>query len=127
MKRVFVLIILIAYITIGGFGFMHAYQMLGHDHMDMTPCPFMQGHEAICTMNASEHLTAWQTAFTTILSNHYLLLSLFALSLWGLFSYIVWRPPDRNKLRFIIFNRNKRIPTLYETLYSKGILNPKAP
>ncbi len=127
MKKFIAIITLITYVLIGGFGFLHAYQMMEHGHMEMSPCPFMQGHNVICNMNALGHISSWQAAFTAILSGQSLLLSFLILTLGLLFDFNLWKPPDRYGLNLRIFNRQEKIPTLYERLFSEGILNPKAP
>ena len=126
MKFILSTITLIAFILVGGFGFLHAFQMTEHDHMEMSPCPFMKGHEVICNMDALEHISAWQSTFTSILVDNYLLLSLLAFSIWGLFRYKIYRPPDKNILIPIFKDTNRNLPTLYEILFSRGILNSKA-
>jgi hypothetical protein len=127
MKQLLATITLVSFITIGGFGFMHANQMTERDHMRMTPCPFMQGYDVICSMNALGHIKAWQHAFTSTVSNFSVLLSLLAISIIGFFTLKVHRPPDKDKFRIKVRERFKNTPTLYQLLFSRGILNPKTP
>jgi Trk-type K+ transport system membrane component len=54
MKNIFVAITLFIFIFIGGFGFVHMYLMEGH--MAMPACPFMPGHDVVCTMDALGHI-----------------------------------------------------------------------
>ena len=123
MKSVIVALILIAFVTLGGFGVFAMAGMDGHHHEP--GCPFMPGEQAICAMTALDHISAWQSTFTTTLPTLfvYLLLAVAVLFVWKYYS-----PPDLF-VRQLLPSRNREpiSVSLYQELFSNGILNPKAP
>ena len=108
------------FLLVGSFGVM---AMSNHHHEP--GCPFMPGEQAICSMNALDHLTAWQNAFTVTLPNVvlYILLAAAVLFIWKYFS-----PPDLFVRQLLYNHRREHLPApLYQELLSGGILNPRAP
>lgn len=97
----------------------------GDGHHHGPGCPFMAHEQVICDMNAFDHIAAWQKVFTAILPA----LSLFALCAVLIFiSHRYWRlfhllsgPPRRS------YPDDLTVSSLYQRLFSDGLLNPKAP
>lgn len=97
--------------------------MSGHHHEP--GCPFMPGEQAICQMDVFDHISAWQSTFTSTLPTIvvYLLVVTAVFAAWRYYS-----PPDLfvrvplSKQRF----EPVRVSVTQE-LFSSGILNPRAP
>lgn len=119
LKPIIAAFSLAAFLAVGVFGMM---AMTGHHHEP--GCPFMPGEQAICQMDAFDHISAWQEAFTAVVPSLVILLLAVAVV------FYVWRrewPPDipaRVRLRP---KRQNQTPNLYQELFSRGILNPKIP
>ena len=123
MKSVVATLILIAFVTLGGFGMLAMAGMDGHHHEP--GCPFMPGEQAICAMTALDHISAWQNAFTVTLPTlfTYLLLAVAVLFVWKYYN-----PPDLFVRRLPLRRSEDHVSVpLYQELFSSGILNPKAP
>jgi hypothetical protein len=123
MKIATVTIVLLAIVTLGGFGMFAMAGMDGHHHEPR--CPFMPGEQVICNMNALDHITAWQSAFTGTLPTLfvYLLLAVAVLSIWKYYS-----PPDLFVRRLLPSRARDPVSIpFYQELFSSGILNPRAP
>ena len=109
---------LVAYISLAVFALFSTH----HHSVSMGGCPFMIGQESICQIDATAHLEAWKEMATTTFPIVTLLLLLSAtvslVFLWYL------SPP-----RFGILKQrtNLLFSLLYQQLFSKGILHPKAP
>lgn len=115
------LFILISYIWIAVFGLLQLSHMshMGHG---THPCPFMVGQQSLCPMDTAHHLSSWQT-FTTAVFPSIELLVLAVLTV-AVFNVSLFSPPRFSYTR----QRQQRIPIpLYQTLFSQGILHPKAP
>jgi len=124
MKRILASLALAAYLALGGFGFLHAYQMAGPGRMAMAPCPFMQDQEAICTMDALAHFAAWQNMFAGTLPKVFLAGAV----AFCLAAFFRLRPPSgEDRQRRALRKDSSQVPPLYQLLFSRGILNPKAP
>lgn len=120
LKPIISTFVLIAFLAVGVFGLM---AMTGHHHEP--GCPFMPGEQAICQMDVFDHISAWQNAFTAIVPLFIILLSFAAIALYIRHKE---RPPDipiRPRIRPDSWHAN--IPSLYQRLFSRGILNPKIP
>lgn len=120
LTLIFAIFILTTFLIVGGFGMM----AMGNHHHE-PGCPFMPGEQAICDMNALDHISAWQNAFTVTLPTLfvYLLLAVVVLFIWKYYS-----PPDFFVRRLLpICNRDPVSVPLYQELFSSGILNPRAP
>ncbi|QQR50015.1 hypothetical protein IPF86_02935 [Candidatus Nomurabacteria bacterium] len=122
MKSILAICILIAFATFGGFGMLAIAGMDGHHHEP--GCPFMPGEQAICDMNASDHVTAWKNAFTVPLP---MLFTYFLLAVAVLFVWKYYSPSDLFVRRLLPSRRDLASISLYQELFSGGILNPKAP
>lgn len=81
-------------------------------------CPFMPGQVSMCSMTALDHIEYWQSAFTFILFE---VLTFAAVALVLLFGF----PPIQGRGHSP--PRPIRIlhPTLFQELFSRGLLNPK--
>ncbi len=115
--------ILIAFVTLSGFGVLTMTGMDGHHHEP--GCPFMRGEQAICNMTVLDHITAWQNTFTAIVPILFVYLQFVAIVL------LVWKyhsPPDFFVRRLLsrCTEEHASVP-FYQQLFSSGILNPKAP
>lgn len=123
MKQIIATLIFIAFFTLGGFGMFAMTGMEGHHHRP--GCPFMPGEQIICNMTALDHIAAWQNAFTTTISTFsiYLLLVAVVLLVWKYYS------PTDIFVRRLLLSRTREpvLVSLYQELFSSGILNPKAP
>ena len=119
--RLLSLIITIAFIAVAGFGLM---AMPSHHHE--VGCPFMPGEQVVCPMNAFDHISAWQNMFTTTLPTLVVLLLAIAFVV-----LIPWENsgPPRVLVRSHLYRRDGPTlpPSLYQELFSSGILHPKIP
>ena len=95
--------------------------------MLMSHCPFMN-EMAMCDMSPLEHIGVWQSFFANILSPEnmifiLLLLTVSTLPLWRSF----FSPPkDILTWHRLVSNRERvPIPSLFQMLFSEGILNTK--
>lgn len=89
----------------------------------MTNCPFM-GTPAICNMSAQEHLAAWQSMFSTIPTQIFLLLSLLLLVVRTPFRYLTYKPPQ-----LLYFQPKEKFAPVFNHLqeaFSSGLINSKA-
>jgi hypothetical protein len=120
LKNTIAALSIAAFLVIGSVGIM---AMSGHHHEP--GCPFMPGEQAICQMDAFDHISAWQSTFTTILPTVVSLVLLIGVV------FVFWKyysPPDlfvRHTLK-----REKQNPirvSIVQELFSSGILNPRAP
>lgn len=85
-------------------------------------CPFALGHTLLCVASF-DHLAHWQNAFTAVLAE---IIALFILAVFS-WQLILLRP--NNTLREVHCFREGIfiLPTLFQELFSQGILNRKAP
>lgn len=97
----------------------------GDGHHREPGCPFMAHEQAICDMNAFDHIAAWQKVFTTILPT---------LSLYAFLAALVFLSQKYWKPLYIFVQTSRRghsqdviVFSLYQQLFSDGLLNPKAP
>ena len=118
------LIVLVSYIWISIFGLLQTAHASNNSHHMHSDCPYMIGQQSICSMDTFDHLQAWQ-AFSTVIVPVFEILALAVLLfatawLWYL------SPPGLG----LLYTKQTYglIPApLYQQLFSKGILNPKAP
>jgi hypothetical protein len=123
---------LIAFLVVAFFGASKSMSMEMRDDGTMGGCLFT-GMDAICTMKLEEHLTQWQSMFTTtdpqkaltfvlliLLAVVFVTVSIFKRNLLLLFSYYTtrWRLYIKHNPALSLFN------SLREA-FSQGILNPK--
>ena len=92
-------------------------------------CPFMMGHEAVCTMSFADHIDAWKTAFVVVMPTITFLFVILSTSL-------LWfvEVPHLRTLRYKpiltpywqLRERGYSFPLrLFQELSSNGILHPK--
>ncbi len=82
-------------------------------------CPFMQGQMSVCSMTVFDHIEHWQNAFLSVLVQTISFIALVASFgfAWLLLTKQEWSPPR-------LFNLHR--PTLFQELFSRGILHSKA-
>ena len=111
------------FILIAGFGFILPIINDGHHHE--SGCPFMMDEQSVCTMTPLDHFVVWQKIFISFIPKIFILIPLLFYSL--ILLSMRFNPPDK----FIYIpseQKNPSIPpSLFQQLFSKGILNPKAP
>lgn len=120
IKKFLVVSILISYsfftlFTLVSFG--HS-----HNHMDNMNenCPYMAGGYELC-VNIFNHIEGWYSFFNVVISK---ILILLAVVIFYYYLYLNFFP----KLVFFSRYRSTKLPDeYYQSLFSKGILNPKAP
>lgn len=119
-KKILGVIAIIAFIFVAVFGFLAIVPSHHHE----PGCPFMIGEQSICPMGLFEHIQAWQSMFTVSLPSILLLIA---------FLFIVvtlWQSLHPPNLLFFVRKKAKQTGShnlLYQELFSRGILNPKAP
>jgi hypothetical protein len=97
------------------------YVLTGPMHHEIG-CPFMPAAEAICNAPV-EHLSHWQSSFSAIVWDVLLLFGAAVFFIAFNFNPVVLEHERiRYKTRAYFFR-----PSLYEELFSKGILNRKEP
>ncbi|KKQ76788.1 MAG: hypothetical protein UT61_C0011G0019 [Candidatus Woesebacteria bacterium GW2011_GWA1_39_8] len=119
-----------ALLWFGTFGLMYHMSEMKQD-AQMSGCLF-DGQSEICTMNFSEHLSSWQSAFTSLPTNT-VLLSLLALATFSLLIMAFWRDPlfefyERAVYRWKLYIKHFSQIQIFNSLreaFSQGILNPK--
>ena len=87
-------------------------------------CPFMPGQSFACATGIFEHITHWQSAFATIFAE---LFALATLALFVLRKQRIFFFSDQRLGRIQIHTHNPPRPTLFQELFSQGILNRKEP
>lgn len=87
-----------------------------------TGCLFASGETAVCAATL-EHITHWQSAFTAVLAE---LLVLCAVVLIYFRRFDFFGPDGRRHARFR-FQELPLRPTLFQELFSQGILHRKEP
>lgn len=96
------------------------------DGGDMSKCPFMANTQALCEMNVLEHIAAWRSAFSSDFSQQNIfgfLALLFAAAL----CLKRTSPPPRVLSRVPARSHEPQRPTLFQELFSQGLLNRKEP
>ncbi len=122
-KISFALLALIGYLSIMVFGPIHMIHM-AEMNMPMEHCPFAVGEHSLCGMDSFEHLKVWQQFTTTLLPFIKILTVIGILLVLVYFSY---HPPSVTRFLLYLKRERLRIFSLYQELFSQGILNPKAP
>ena len=118
----FLLLTVVSVFIVGIFGAAHPLGMPMNDDGTMSGC-FLTGMNAICTMSLSEHLTAWQNMFTSLLVKSSLF-SLLALAVFLLIFVFAERRACLQKLYFIHQANLFFFNPLRES-FAQGILSPK--
>lgn len=119
LKRSFTTATLLGYILLSVFGLLAMGEMHNHSMYSMGNCPFMVGEHSLCTMDFTEHISAWSSLTTTTLAE---LLILIPLVFVFFLPYL--RPPNLARSKLFEEPHRERFIT---TLFSQGILHPKAP
>lgn len=129
IAKSFLIFAFISFLFLGVFGLSHFNMNMGMDgKMSVEDCPFMIGG-VICKMSPFEHISMWQSFFTSIPSQNITLLILLLVSV-VLFVFWIKRlfSPPRNLFTQPNFGEySKYIPLThsFQELFSNGILNPK--
>jgi hypothetical protein len=111
------LFVLIVYVYLAVFGLLAMH----HHDMSTAGCPYMIGENSICQMDTVAHIEAWKDASTSTLSIVYILLASVAIAV----VFLRYASPP---LCAGTHARHKTPwTTLYQQLFSSGILHPKAP
>ncbi len=87
-------------------------------------CPFAPGQAAMCATNVLEHVKHWQVAFAVILVE---LLAVAALAVVVFRQWQILAFPEPSHARIRVSARAPDRPTLFQELFSRGILNRKEP
>ncbi|MCX6752765.1 MAG: hypothetical protein NTW62_00240 [Candidatus Nomurabacteria bacterium] len=117
--------VLALYLLLPLYIFQHMMSM-GHDHMaPMAPtdCPYMDGQSAVCPIDFFGHLNTLQKNLILVFHSFkiiFLLIIVFIVS-----NLLYTSPPLVRFLLYIKRQKIKFIDNLYQSLFSRGILNPK--
>jgi len=117
------LFVLIGYLSIVVFAPIHMAHM-AEMNMPMEHCPFAQGEHTLCQMNPFEHLKVWEQFTIKLLPVIKILSLVWLVSVLLSFSY---HSPPISRLLLYLKRERLRNYSLYQQLFSQGILNPKAP
>ena len=110
---------LLGYIVLSVFSPLHLTRMASAD-MSMENCPYAAGEQSICPMDTLSHIRSWQ-GFTNVplvdseagaIATPVLILALIVIALKPLLL------PRRQR---------QKVVSLYQELFSSGILHPRAP
>jgi len=117
IQKVGGLFVLIAYVYLAVFGLLAMH----HHDMSTVGCPYMIGEHSICQMDTVAHIDAWKDTSTSTLPIVYILFASVVIAVVFL-RYtsppLCARTHARHKTAWI---------TLYQQLFSSGILHPRAP
>jgi len=97
--------------------------LAGPMHHEMG-CPFSMGQEALCTTSILEHLQHWQVAFASVLAEILLIAAFALVAVWH---WKLTALPERSFARMRTRSRAPDRQTLFQELFSRGILNRKEP
>jgi hypothetical protein len=120
LKHAFAGFSLITYIFLTVFGLLAMEYLHQHSMNSMTNCPFMVGQQSLCTMNFTEHIASWQNLITSTVENLLILI----VPLFFTSFFILLRPPNLTSSR--LYEKPHREHPI-ASLFSRGILHPKAP
>ena len=122
----FGIIALIVYMGVAVFGIT---PMAGMDHGAMgagVGCPYSSGMQSICDMGTN-HIRGWQMFSQTIISDFFSILALI-LAFGVVQVFFTFRVGRCDRFWVRLRRRNIFIVrTIYQELFSRGILNPKNP
>lgn len=119
IKLVISTIIIVVYGFSSVFSISHAHNSASHSHSshsETSGCVYMIGERGLCSMTIFDHLNIWQSFSSAYIPILVAILS--ALSF--LLVFLIFSPPPKRFCVNKIF-----IPSLYQSLFSQGILNPK--
>jgi hypothetical protein len=94
-------------------GYVHQHTMTSMDH-----CPFMIGEHSLCNMNFVDHINVWENLTNTIIT------TVFLVPIIITYFFLFLRPPNLARIRLYKKPYREKFIT---SLFSQGILNPKAP
>jgi len=114
---------LLVYVTVAIFSFIHIAHM-AEMNMPMENCPFAAGEHSFCQMSITEHIRTWEELLQAVVPAFKILTLGSALLVLFSFGYFSLRIA-----RFLLYLKRERlrIYSLYQQLFARGILNPKAP
>ncbi len=110
-------LVLSAFIVMAVFG-LYLPQHMGHE----MGCQFAPHESALCS-TPFMHLQHWQSAFTAVLGGFLILIAVILFVVWA--KPLANRSPQYERLR--LRHRTPKRPTLFQELFSRGILNRKEP
>ncbi len=119
LKQSWITATLVGYILLSVGSFLVMEQVHQHGMSPMSHCPFMVGEQSLCTMDAIEHIAAWNTLTTTTFTELFVL----TLLVFAFFFYYFHPPNLALKKSCQKLLRENCITKLF----SQGILHPKAP
>ena len=104
---------------------------MGMEEGEMSSCPFIAGHAAMCQMNAVEHIAQWQKTFLALRIQENLLALIIVLLAVVVIPFA--KPPSRLKelteyiSRLFIYQRMHLVKVFDPLLlaFSDGILKPR--
>lgn len=82
-------------------------------------CPFMQGQMSMCSMTVIDHINHWQSAFALTLTELLTVVAVVA-------TLVLWQLLPRKEEASPPSARESQRPTIFQELFSQGILNSKA-
>lgn len=114
---------LFAFVTLSIFGLGHMSGMIESENGDMAGCIFT-GKTMLCKMNIIEHISSWQSLFTTTLQKSFItILTLPMLLMVFIFIAKNILPPPQKF--YLIQHPDLLLFTPLKEAFSQGILNPK--
>jgi hypothetical protein len=122
VKKLIFIGALCGYLIVSLFGIIHITHMAEMD-MPMQNCPLALGTHALCQMSGALHEKVWKSFSVAVLFNYILTL---AVAFFALFSFTICFSSPSGSSPQNRHNRARIIP-LFRDLFSRGILNPKAP
>lgn len=120
-KHIVATFLLTAVLAVGGVGLL----VMMSDHHHASGCPFMPGEQAICQMDAFDHIVAWQKTLTTVLPS---IISLIFLAAVAVLFWKYYEPPDLLTGQHFPKHRYRPLGvSVVAELFESGILSPRAP
>lgn len=129
LSKTYLFVAILSLVLLYAFSFGPVMGMEMDKHGQMSPCPFSMV-TAICTMTFSEHISLWQSMFTTTLNNSGGILAALGSIIFAFYLVLKYLEKDRDKdliaYKFYTHEHQKSFAfnKLIE-LFSRGILNPK--
>lgn len=118
-RTIFILVVIGIYSFSSVFSISHTHESNIHSHSshaETAGCVYMIGEQGLCSMDMFDHLSIWQSFSSAYIPT--LSVILFAISI--LLIILIFSPPPK-KFYFATIYR----PSLYQTLFSRGVLNSK--
>lgn len=114
--------LLFVYVGMAVFGLMsisNSEHTMGAMH-HQTPCPFIVGQQALCTMGALDHISAWQKVLLVDVQPALALAVVMFVGVLPLLFFVIGAPPGE----YVFYKKGK---PFIPALFAQGILHPKAP